>query len=85
MPTARLRRVRGALLRVVYSRPAASVLGGALTVGFLILRLVEFEWETPVSDGLGLVIGATGVAILWTAIGGRRPDWVDSSDPDRSE
>ena len=85
MPTASLRRARGALLRLVYSRPLAAILGGTLTAAFITLRLVEFEWETSWSDGFGLVIGATGVAILLAAIGGRRPDWVDPSEPDQPE
>jgi hypothetical protein len=28
-------------------------------------------------DGLSLVLGATGAAILWTGLIGGRPDWVD--------
>jgi len=28
-------------------------------------------------DGLSLVLGATGAAVLWTGITGVRPDWVD--------
>jgi hypothetical protein len=30
-----------------------------------------------VTDGFGLVIGATGVAFLLAGIGGRRPDWIE--------
>lgn len=77
MPSASLRRARGALLRAVYSRPIAGAVGGVLTAAFVTLRLVEFDWESRWSDGVGLVIGATGIAILLAAIGGRRPDWVD--------
>ena len=80
MPTAMLRRARGALLRVVYSRRIGAAVGGALTAAFLALRLGEFGWESRVSDGLGLVLGATGVAMLLAALGGRRPDWIDPSD-----
>jgi hypothetical protein len=33
-------------------------------------------------DGLALVLGATGVAFLWTALTGVRPDWIDETgDP----
>ena len=77
MPTAGLRRARGLLLRAVYSRRVAAAIGVVLTTGFVALRLFEFGWESRWSDGLGLVIGATGIALLLAALGGRRPDWVD--------
>jgi hypothetical protein len=32
------------------------------------------EWW---ADGLSLVFGATGAALLWTGLVGLRPDWVD--------
>ena len=48
-----------------------------MTLGFVTLRVFEFGWESGVSDGLGLLVGATGVALLLAAIGGRRPDWVE--------
>jgi hypothetical protein len=28
-------------------------------------------------DGLALVAGATGASLLWAAITGARPDWID--------
>jgi hypothetical protein len=28
-------------------------------------------------EGLALVVGATGLAILWTGLTGVAPDWVD--------
>ena len=85
MPTAILRRARGALLRAVYSRRIAAVVGGLLTAVFVALRLIEFDWESRLSDGLGLIIGATGVAMLLAALGGRRPDWVDPADVEHRE
>jgi hypothetical protein len=30
-------------------------------------------------DGLSLVLGATGAAILWTGLSGVRPDWIDET------
>ena len=28
-------------------------------------------------DGLSLVVGATGLALLWTGLTGASPDWID--------
>jgi hypothetical protein len=72
-----LKRLRGSLLRLVLKRPVAIVLGLALAAPSAWLLLQDLPWETPVTDGLGLVIGATGVAFLLTGIGGRRPDWIE--------
>ena len=72
-----LKRVRGALLRFVLKRPAAITLGVLLTAPAAWLLLQDFPWESPVTDGLGLVVGATGVALLVTGLGGRRPDWIE--------
>ena len=72
-----LRRIRGFLLRVVRRRALAVIVGGALVVP---AAWVEFSgrygawWQ----DGLALVVGATGIAILWTGLTGVAPDWVDS-------
>ncbi len=72
-----LKRLRGSLLRFVLKRPAAITLGVVLMAPSLWLLMQELPWETPATDGLGLVLGATGVAFLLTGIGGRRPDWID--------
>jgi len=72
-----LKRLRGSLLRLVLKRPAAITIGVVLIAPSLWLLLQEFAWETPATDGLGLIMGATGVAFLLTGIGGRRPDWID--------
>ena len=72
-----LRRLRGSLLRFVLNRPAAITLGLVLTAPSVLLLLQDFPWEGPITDGLGLVVGATGVALLLTGIGGRRPDWIE--------
>ena len=52
-------------------------LGVLLIAPSLWLLVQDLPWETPTTDGLGLVLGATGVALLLTGIGGRRPDWID--------
>jgi len=41
------------------------------------LGLREFQWENAATDGLGLVFGATGAALLLAGLGGRGPDWVE--------
>ena len=72
-----LKRLRGSLLRFVLRRPAAIALGAVLIAPSFWLLVQDLPWETPLTDGLGLIAGATGVAFLLTGIGGRRPDWID--------
>jgi hypothetical protein len=72
-----LKRLRGFVLRLVLKRPAAITIGIVLMTPSLWLLMQDLPWETPATDGLGLVMGATGVAFLLTGIGGRRPDWID--------
>ena len=71
------KRARGWLLRVVLKRPVAIALGVALVAPSAWLLMQDLPWETPLTDGLGLIFGATGVAFLAAGIGGRRPDWID--------
>jgi hypothetical protein len=72
-----LKRLRGSLLRLVLKRPAAITLGLLMTVPAVWLLAQDHPWESAITDGLGLVLGATGVAFLLTGIGGRRPDWIE--------
>jgi hypothetical protein len=74
---ARARRVRGRLLRLILNRPIAVVVGAALALPGAVLLLKDYTWESGVTDGLALVLLATGAAILWTGIHGRQPDWID--------
>ena len=69
------RRVRGWLLRLVLNRALAITLGLLLLAPALWLLIGDYPWETPVTDGLALVLGSTGAALLLAGIGGRRPDW----------
>ena len=71
------KRVRGWMLRLVLKRAAAVGLGLALLVPTAWLLVEDFSWETAATDGLGLILGATGVALLLAGVGGRRPDWVE--------
>ena len=72
-----LKRLRGSLLRLALNRPVAITLGLFLLVPALVLLASDFSWETGVTDGLGLIVGATGAAFLLAGLGGRRPDWID--------
>ena len=75
-----LRRVRGALLRLVWARRGALVTGILLVSTALWLLAFDLPWETWLSDGFSLVLGATGAALLIAGLGGRRPDWIDPAD-----
>jgi hypothetical protein len=71
-----LRRARGVLLRLVRRRTAAISAGLALAAP---AAWVEFSGRYSAwwVEGLSLVVGATGVALLWTGLTGPSPDWVD--------
>jgi hypothetical protein len=71
------KRLRGWLLRLVLRRPVSIVLGIVLLAPSLWLLTVDYKWETAATEGLGLILGATGAALLLVGIGGRRPDWID--------
>jgi hypothetical protein len=73
-----LRRARGAVLRLVRRRPLAITVGLALAAP---AAWVQFSGGATAwwMDGLTLVAGATGVALVWTGLTGARPDWVDKS------
>jgi hypothetical protein len=75
------RRLRGWLIRVVLNRTLSIVLGLMLLTSALWLFVGGYTWEGPITDGLELVLGATGTALLLAGIGGRRPDWIDPEDP----
>jgi hypothetical protein len=72
----RSRRVRGALLRFARNRPAAIAVGLVLVIPSAWIELSgrASSWWT---GGAALVAGATGVALIWTALTGIRPDWFE--------
>jgi hypothetical protein len=72
-----LKRLRGSILRFVLKRPAAIAVGLTLLAPSVWLLVQDRPWETPATDGIGLILGATGAAFLLAGIGGRRPDWID--------
>ena len=71
------KRLRGFLLRLALRRRVAITLGVVLIVPAAWLLVQDLPWETPVTDGIGLIIGATGAALLFAGLGGRRPDWLE--------
>jgi hypothetical protein len=71
------RRLRGALLRAVFHRASAAAAG---TIGVALAAVAwigEFAWESWLTDGAALVVGATGAAFLLAALSGRRGDWIE--------
>ena len=71
-----LRRARGTVLRLVRRRAAAVTLGLVLAAP---AAWVEF-FAKNVSwwmDGASLVVGATGLALIWTGLTGISPDWIE--------
>ena len=73
----RPRRLRGVLLRFVFNRPLAALVGAVLMAPAIWLRLHDYPWESGLTDGLSLLLLATGVALAWNGLTGRRSDWVD--------
>jgi hypothetical protein len=74
---ARARRLRGVLLRLVLNRPLAIGLGCIVAAPGALLLARDFRWENGITDGLALLSLATGAAIIWTGLTGRKPDWVE--------
>jgi hypothetical protein len=74
-----LGRARGVLLRFVRRRVAVSLMGLVLAAPSAWIELSgrASAWWI---DGLCLVVGATGIALLWAGITGPQSDWVDSSN-----
>jgi hypothetical protein len=71
-----LRRARGLVLRLVRRRALAVAVGVALVAP---AAWAEFfsRYEAWWIEGLALVVGATGIALLWTGLTGAAPDWVE--------
>ena len=73
----RARRLRGLLLRLVLNRPAAVGAGVLVALPGAVLMARDYAWETGVTDGLALLTVASGAALAWAGLSGRRADWVE--------
>ena len=71
-----LGRARGAVLRLARRRTRSIVVGLllALPAGWVQFLGRSGSWWI---QGVSLVVGATGVALLWTGLTGPKPDWMD--------
>lgn len=72
-----IKRLRGWLLRLVLKRTAAVMVGGFLLAPAVWLLVADLSWENGATDGFGLVLGASGAALILAGLGGRRGDWVE--------
>ena len=77
----RIRRTRGVLLRLALSRTPALVAGLVLLAPATVIAVGDYRWESWLTDGLGLIGGATGAALVVTALAGRQADWIDPDEP----
>jgi hypothetical protein len=71
-----LRRARGAVLRLVRRRTLSIAVGLVLVLPAAWLQFCG-RFEAWWIEGVSLVIGATGVALIWTGLTGPTPDWID--------
>ena len=69
-----IKRTRGTVLRVAARPLAAAVMGLALVVPALAVALGDYRWESWVTDGLSLILGGTGAALLLVGLGGTLSD-----------
>jgi hypothetical protein len=69
-------RTRGVVLRLVRRRRLAIFVGAALAVPAAWVEL-SGRFDSWWIEGLALIVGATGIAILWTGLTGIGPDWTE--------
>jgi hypothetical protein len=70
------RRVRGAILRLVRRRAASITLGTAMAAPAAWLEFGS-SFDRWWVEGISLILGATGVALIWIGVTGVMPDWID--------
>jgi hypothetical protein len=74
-----VRRARGAMLRLARHRRLSLLIGLAMALpGAWIQIAGRFdEWWI---EGLSLVGIGIGIALVWTALVGLQPDWIDKDE-----
>ena len=70
------RRVRGMLLRLVRHRGRSALFGILLVVPSVWVEFIA-RGLPAWSEGVALVCGGVGIALIWTAVTGVSPDWTD--------
>lgn len=78
------RRARGVLLRLARRRSVAIIVGVSLAAPAAWLEF-NGRYDAWWADGLALVAGATGVALIWTGLTGVAADWVDDETENLKE
>ena len=71
-----IRRVRGLVLRLVRRRALGLTVGLMLVLPAAWVQMAG-RFDAWWVEGLSLVAGATGAALVWTAIAGVKPDWIE--------
>ena len=71
-----VRRTRGAMLRLARHRGLSVMVGLALAVPGAWVQIAG-RFDAWWIEGLSLVGIGIGAALLWTAIVGLQPDWID--------
>ena len=79
-----VRRARGIVLRLVRRRGLAIGVGAPMAAA---AAWLEFSGRFGAwwIEGLSLIVGATGIALLWTGLTGARPDWIEEDFEVRSK
>lgn len=65
------------LLRLARRRPLSVAIGVLLVAPAVWLQSAGGRFASWYLDGLSLVMGATGVALLWVGLAGLGPDWIE--------
>lgn len=68
------------MLRLALRRGPALVAGCIMLAPAIVVAVGDFGWESWLTDGLGLVVGATGAAMVMTGLAGPQADWVDPDE-----